>query len=215
MLTVLEPAATTGLTTLDMLKLALGITTDDDDDYLEMQIVNASSFVCGILNVAAAQDGTRNLGLETLEEYCSGPLLSRVPIVSIEAMADGNGDSLDPADYLVDKITGRLFGANTRWANLVYNYTPPALPMLVTYKAGWLLPGEDGRNLPPVIESATISRISSGRAGRGRDPAIKAERIPGVMDVEYWVGSTSSGGDGSGIPPDIMSQLSLYRRYTV
>ena len=38
MLTVIEPAATTALTTLDRAKLSLGITDDADDEYLEMLI---------------------------------------------------------------------------------------------------------------------------------------------------------------------------------
>jgi hypothetical protein len=217
MLTVIEPAATTALTTLDRVKLSLGITDDADDEYLEMMIAEQSDYVCSYLNVAMADDGTRTLGLETLEETLFVPMLSRLPVVEILSMADGNGEAFDPADYLVNPVSGRFMGPpSTRWMNLVYNFTPPPVPLVVTYKAGWLLPGDDGRNLPPVIESGCMSLISTYRAGRGRDPLAKSETIPGVISTEYWVGPVGGASSGaSGMPPDIASRLSFYRRHVV
>lgn len=218
MLTVIEPAATTALTTLDRVKLGLGITDDSSDELLEIQILEQSDVICALLNTAMAQDGTRTLGLETVEEILEGPTLSRLPVVEIEEIRDGNGTIFDPADYLVDKATGRFIGPpSAAWFNLVYNFTPPPIPLIVRYKAGWLLPGDEGRNLPRIIETGALSRVTSVRAAGARDPAIKAERIPGVIETEYWVGSISSSGDSGtgGIPPDIWSQLSMYRRLGV
>lgn len=215
MLTVIEPAATIALTTLDRVKLGLGITDDATDELLEIQILEQSEFVCALLNTAMADDGTRTLGLETVEEILETPALSRIPVVQIEEIRDGNGTVFDPADYLVHKATGRFIGpASAAWWNLVYNFTPPAIPIIVRYKAGWRLPGDENPNLPRVIQTATISRVTSVRAAGARDPNVKAERIPGVMDTEYWVGATGDSGTG-GIPPDLWTQLSLYRRLSV
>jgi hypothetical protein len=191
MLEVTVPAATTALTTLDRVKAGLGITDDADDEYLEAMIAEQSDYVCALLNVALADDGTRTLGLETIDEALTYPLLSRVPVLSIEGIWDGNGEPLDPLDYRFDKVTGRIYGANTRWANLVYNFTPPIIPLIVRYTAGWRLPGDDGRNLPYAIESATVSLISTARASRGRAPNVRAEDIPGVIRTEYWVGTAA------------------------
>jgi hypothetical protein len=216
MLTVIEPAATTALTTLDRVKLGLGITDDANDELLEIQILEQSEFVCALLNTAMAADGTRTLGLETVEEILEAPTLSRIPVVEIEEVRDGNGTLFDPADYLVDKATGRFIGpASAAWWNLVYNFTPPAIPIIVRYKAGWRLPGDENRNLPRVIETGAISRVTSVRAAGSRDPNVKAEDIPGVLRTEYWVGSTGGDSSTGGIPPDIWSQLSLYRRLSV
>jgi hypothetical protein len=100
--------------------------------------------------------------------------------------------------------------------NLIYNYTPPPIPIIARYTAGWLLPGDEGRNLPYPIETATVSRVSGVRVGGGRDPLVKAEDIPGVLRTEYWVGATGSDSGGTGgLPPDLWSQLSLYRRLGV
>lgn len=212
MLTVIEPAATTALTTLDRVKMGLGIVDDANDDLLEELILDQSEYVCALLNVAVAGDGTRTLGLETVEEILEVPMLSRVPIVEILSIMDGSGNVFDPADYLVDPMTGRFIGPpSAAWMNLVYNFTPPPIPIIVRYQAGWLLPNDTGCNLPRVIQSATISRVSTVQAGRGRDPNVKAEDIPGVIRTEYWVGSVGEGG----IPADIWSQLSLYRRLPI
>lgn len=217
MLEVIEAAATTALTTLERVKLSLGISDDADDEFLEMQIADQSDYVCAYCNVAMADDGTRTLGLETLEEMLTLPMLSRLPVVEILTITDGNGEPYDPADYLINPVSGRFVGpASDRWMNLVYNYTPPPIPMIVRYKAGWLLPGDEGRNLPLVIETGCTSLISTARAGRGRDPLVKAEDIPGVLRTEYWVGAVGgSAAGGSGLPPEIASRLSPYRRYVV
>jgi hypothetical protein len=214
MLTVIEPAASTALTTLDRVKFGLGITDDAGDEFLEMQILEQSEYICALLNVATADNGSRTLGLETVEEILEMPFLSRVPVVELISITDGNGTVYDPDDYRIHKMTGRFIGPpSTAWMNLIYNYTPPPIPIIAQYTAGWLLPGDEGRNLPYPIETAAVSRVASVRAGGGRDPNVRAERIPGVMDTEYWVGATGgdSGGTG-GIPPDIWSQISMYRR---
>lgn len=211
MLEIVTPASVTALTTLAAVKADLGLTDADEDAYLSAQIERVSAFICTFLAVVQADDGSRTLGRETLTEWIEAPLLSRVPVVSITSMEDGNGEALDPDDYVVDKPTGRFYGANARWMNLVYNYTPPVLPMAVTYTAGWLLPGETGRNLPHDIEAAALALIKAGRAGRGRDPLVKSEDVPGLIRTEYWVGTVSD----SAMPPDIAARLSLHKRLTV
>ena len=92
-----------------------------------------------------------------------------------------------------------------------------AYPSVVTYTAGWLLPGDDGRNLPPVIESGCMSLISTSRAGRGRDPLAKSRNHP-RRDLDRILGRPGRrrlGAGASGMPPDIDSRLSIYRRRTV
>jgi len=219
MLTVIEPADTTALTTLDRAKLSLGISDDLDDEYLEMLIEQQSDYVCGYLNVAMADDGTRTLGLETVEETFAPVawrprlILSRVPVVTIDAILVNDETLLDPEEYGVSGATGLLYRGSPSGFNWWWSYQNVS----VTYTAGWLLPGDDGRNLPAVIESGCMSLLSTARAGRGRDPLAKAEDIPGVIRTEYWVGSTGGamGAGASGMPPDIESRLSMYRRRTV
>jgi hypothetical protein len=212
MLTVAVPAATTALTSLDRLKFGLGIEDDANDEFLEMMIEEQSEYVCALLNVAAASDGTRTLGLETIDEILEIPILSRVPVVEVVSIMDGNGTVYDPADYRVDAMTGRFLGPpRSDWMNLVYNFMPPPIPVVVRYIAGWRLPNDADRNLPRPIESATLARVSTVRSSGQRDPNIKRENIPGVLETEYWVGSVGEGG----IPADVWSQLSMYRRLPI
>ena len=110
MLDVIGPAATTALTTLDRVKLSLGVTDDADDEYLEMMIAEQSDYVCGYLNVAMADDGTRTLGLETLEETMTYALAVAPPGRRDLAMEDGNGEVLDPADYSSIRSPGGSWG---------------------------------------------------------------------------------------------------------
>jgi hypothetical protein len=219
MLTVIEPAETTELTTLDRLKLSLGITEDTDDEYLDMLIDQQSDYVCAYLNVAMADDGTRTIGRETLTETFSPVawrpklILSRFPVFEVtEILVGTNNEPLDPAEYSVNRATGLLYRGSPAGWDWWWSYSTVS----VTYSAGWLLPGDEGTNLPAVIEGATMSLISTSRAGRGRDPLAKSETIPGVISTEYWVGPVgTSGSHASGMPPDIASRLSPYRRYIV
>ena len=218
MLNVITPAATTALTTLDRVKNGLGITDDAEDEYLEAMINAATDQACVYMNVVQAEDGTRTIGLETLEEvfpYCgyeTTVMLSRIPVVSIESVTvDEDGTLVDPAEYMVKRTTGIAF----RQPASYYGWW--GMPLTITYVAGWLLPGDSGRNLPWDIEDAAVRLVKTARSSRTRDPLTKSEDVPGLFRTEYWVGAVgaSAGPGGSSLPPDIASTLDFHRRWVL
>jgi len=225
MLTVTTAASSTRLTTLTTLKSELDLTSNGEDTYLANQIDAVSALVCTYLGVPSAADGSRTLGRETLVEtirldrrsyglpsrlyaHVSGLsiiVLSRRPVVSIASVIE-DGDVVDPANYEVNGATGivqRLDSDLPRdwWASKT----------VITYTAGWLLPGDAGRNLPFEIEDAVIKLIKAERFARKRDPALRAEDVSGIGRQEYQIGGALG---GAAIPPDIAAQLDQYRNVT-
>lgn len=219
MLTNTTPATATDLTTLDVVKAQLNILSDDEDDILEAEIASTSAMICNYLEIASANDGSRTLGRETLVETIrrsqggsrprSGDgraiMLARYPVVSITSVVE-DGTALVATDFELDGAKGLL----TRLADdIVSDWT--AMKVVVTYVAGWLMPGQVNRNLPTDIEDVAIGLIGAGRFARLRDPLVKGEEIPGVLRTDYWVGSI---GNGS-MPPDLAAQLDPYRNVRV
>lgn len=221
MLVITSAADSTDLTTLETVKLELGITASDEDEYIASKIERVSSTVCTYLNVAAGTDGTRTLGRETLTETFqlsinrqvqssingrSELTLARYPVSSITSVTV-SGTALDTADYGVDGATGILYRLNSDGVQCQWETGL----IVVVYVAGWLLPGDTGSNMPLDIEDATIGLIKLARAARERDPLVKSENFAGILSTTYW----TPDGDSSAIPPDIAYKLAPYRNISV
>jgi hypothetical protein len=229
MFTISTRAEKTALTTLAAVKLNLGITDGKDDAWLQTQIDSASMVICNYLGVEMADDGTRTLGQETLVEtldrrsrYPWLPpfgivvprreadariTLARRPVRGIASIAE-NGTALDPADFELEATTGIV----RRLSSALVAAWPCTL-IVVTYTAGWLLPGQDNRNLPPDIEQAAIGLVQASWFARKRDPNVKSENIFGIRQVDYFFGTP---GQGAGpLPVDVMAKLGPYRNMSL
>jgi hypothetical protein len=223
-LEVAKAAESTGLTTLAKLKDDLKISSGKDDDYLKGQIAEVSGHVCAYLKVPQADDGSRTLGLEQLIEtfrYSGGShgfrgrlfhhedeprhsrlLLARKPVTAIASVVE-NGVTLDPEQY---QVIGRS-GILVRLRNDRQSSWHTSGKLVVTFSAGWILPGQQGRTLPAEIEGAVVDLIKMARSARTRDPTVKSENVHGVDSVEYWVGGI---GEGE-LPETIASKLERYK----
>jgi hypothetical protein len=225
-LTVLTAATQTDLTTLAAVKAELGLTDNKDNVWLALQIAVASQIVTDYLNVVEADDGTVTLGREQLAEtfrihrsrYLARRLdsertqylvLSRRPIASIDSVVH-DGVTLDPSEYEVDGAGILKHLASDRPTDWNGN------KVVVTYTAGWLLPGQTGRNLLADIESATIGLVKASWYARLRDPNIKSEEdnIPGVRDhkVDYFFRSPEP---GAPLPEEIAQKLNRHRQINI
>lgn len=226
MLSVLTPADQTDLTTLAAVKSELQIADSKDNVWLSLQISVASQMVTDYLNVMGADDGTVTLGRETLQEtfrvhhsrYLARRLdsertqylmLSRRPVVSIDGLIQ-DGVALDPSEYEVDGSGALKHLSSDRPTDWNGN------KVVVTYTAGWLLPGQDGRTLPRDIESATIGLVKAAWFARLRDPNIKSEEenIPGVIDqkTDYFFRSPEP---GAPLPEEIAQKLNRHRQINI
>lgn len=200
MLTVTSPAASYDLTTLAAVKTALEVTGSDDDAFLSDLIERASGFIAAWCNRVFAR--------ETVEETfrLSRPAyhvqLARWPVASIATISEA-GTALTSAEWEMDASTGTLY----RLGSSDNRCTFPAAKIVVSYTAGYLLPGDAGRTLPAEVEGACIALVSLAYHQKGRDPLVKSATL-GQTALSYW-----SGGNGEdGMPADVAPILMRYRQ---
>ncbi len=232
MLTVTTRANSTALTTLSNVKLSLAIKDRTNDVWLGRQIDVVSQQACELLGVEMADDGSRDLGVETVNEtqdrrtrYPWLPplgvirprreadtiiILGRRPVIAISSITE-NGVAVDPGDYELFATDGRVkrlsSGLPAAW---------PCTIIVIGYTAGWKLPGDDasvsGPALPAPIEEAVIEGIQAKLSQRTRDLGVRSETIPGVRTVEYFFGAP---GQDQPLPPSAMSKLNPYRNMSL
>jgi hypothetical protein len=215
--TVIEPAETAALTTLERVKLELGIDNTDGDEILIVKIAEASSDIA----VRCAPTLRRETVTQTfypdrwsecvsalrLRNYPVAAIIDRtveeiIEMVPTDVLIPGvivDGVGLDAAEYRFVPENGLLYRANFPWAF--------CQSVAVTYRGGYLLPGQANRNLPASIEAACVELVSGYWHSRGRDPLVKSETNFGVAEFQYWVGAVGEAGD---LPPGVMQKISPY-----
>jgi hypothetical protein len=203
--TVIEPASSRNLVSVGVVKAVLGITDGSLDDFL----TTAIKFV----SAAIAQYCNRELVVETVKDEFwpardshpyqvpggIAPLqLKRWPIVEdgVSAVVEDGVTLVDSTDYRVDYANGQLIrldgaGYPTQW---------PARAIAVTYDAGFSA-------IPADVQDAAVRMVNARLQGRGRDPNLRQESIPGVREVQYWIPNSPTGN----MAPDIEDLLDNYR----
>ncbi len=205
---IIASAVCRDLTVLDTVKMELGIPTADasHNDQIAVLIKQASSVISAYCdNMFAEETVQETFWSDYPSEYANSFMLSREPVSEILSV-DIDGTILDPVEYRLgtDSHLHRvnfISGGCSLWT-----WTQEAV---ITYTAGYLL--LDG--LPYGIERAALMLIKDYYSGVGRDPRVRAEDIPGVRNVTYWVGGMGVGNQGSTLPPDVLALLAPYRRY--
>jgi len=202
--TITTAASATRLTTVERFKEETGITSNNNDGLLAKKIDEATSDIEAHL--------ARTFCRETLTETFWGDsdwaerlVLARAPVVSITSITVDDV-AVDASEVRLDAESGLLYRLDASGYPSFWTWCKSAV---IVYVAGYLLPGESGRNLPPAVEAGALSLVSSYWQSRGRDPMVKSESVPGVMDVQYWVGSVGEAGE---LPPDVITKISPFRR---
>ncbi|WP_156948879.1 phage head-tail connector protein [Bradyrhizobium sp. WSM1417] len=205
--TVASPASDTALTTLERVKLELGIPDSNtaSNEVLQEKIDEASDDIEAALGFRLV----RETAVETFwhEQYDSAPeklVLDRTPVASITSVVV-DGVAIDASTWRLDPNTGELFalcnGYPSVWLFLQ--------SIVVSYGGGYILPPASNRTLPKGIEGACVALVSSFWAARGRDPTLRSEEIPDLISATYWVGAVGEDGE---LPPDIVAKLAPFRR---
>lgn len=203
MIEVITPATNLKLTTVAAVKADLGITGSDQDAQLGTLIDQYSAAIVGWCDRPFALETVR----ETLFERCrsDGLMLSRWPIVSITSVAI-DGTTLNPADYVADKVTGILY----RRSATAHGAYWPAGESVVEFSAGYILPGDDDRTLPHDVERAAIMLVKGALAYSRADLAVRSIEVQDIETVNFW--NLNQGGD---MPLHIQGLLSGYRRLAI
>jgi hypothetical protein len=216
---VVTPAGSELLTTLSRVKGELNITTGANDEILTAKIAEASSDIQAAIGYRLpSEDVTETFWHDDPHRLRHAPhlgnpaettlFLKRTPV---SAIANVTVDSvvLDPSAYRLDPGAG-----------LLDRLSPDGFPcswcfcksVVVAYTAGFVLPGVKGRNLDYGIEGAVVALVSDYWASRGRDPTLRSESIPGVIDRQFWVGAV---GDPGLLPPRVLASIAPFRRPAV
>jgi hypothetical protein len=197
MLTIISPAAHQRLTTVEALRVELGLTGGADDAYLEALIEQASAAMASWCGRSFALESVR----ETLHrDGRAGTLmLSRWPVVSIEAVTIG-GTVLDPA-LAEAEDGGFLYQLDGNGCRIGW----PSGRAVVDYRAGYVLPDKPASTLPKDIERAAIIQVKAWFLGRDRDPLTRSENVEGVGSTDYFSGTRTD------LVPEVENILSRYR----
>jgi uncharacterized phiE125 gp8 family phage protein len=201
MIIVTTPAATTDLTTLAAVKSELGLSTNEHDAQIASYISQASDSVKAYCNRTFARESV----IEAFRvDLPSEPLvLTLFPVSAIDSIIE-NGVALTTDDFFVDDRDGTLWRLSndrmTHW---------PCGKISVAYTAGYLLPGDDGRDLPHDIERAVIMLAAQSFLGAGTDARVKRESVDGIGSTERFLLSAS------GMTPDAEALLARYRQVAV
>ncbi len=187
------------LTTRATVQADLGLVVPSPDDaWIDAEISAASTAIEGYCSRVFARETLReqwrDISLEKL-------ILARAPVVSITSVVE-DGVTLASTDYELDAATGflwRLSGdARTHWR---------AQKVVVTYLAGYLLPGQSGRDLPADIERACRLAVVSAFQQRGRDVMIRSESDTAIGSISYL----DPRGGMEALPPQVAGLLGPYR----
>lgn len=200
-LTVTTVASSYDLTTLADVKAELGITTGVSDSVLRRYISSASA--------AAMQYCNRTFSVEVVsEQFFSDratrlvrggvkPLqLTRWPIISVASVTENSVPLAINTDYAIDPANGQLTRLDD-CGSAVY-WRP--LSLTVAYSAGYAA-------IPLDLADAIIRMVTRRFAAKGRDPNLKQQNIPGVIEQQWWIAT----GTESGNSPDITDVLDNYR----
>ncbi len=224
-LVVDTPAASTGLTELDALKRAMGITEKDNDAFLRELVQRASdearTYCSRLFSRQQYTEDVRSEGSLLLQ-------LAERPVVSVESVTL---DGVALTDHRIeDAEAGELYRElGWQWHVFQQRTLGGGQPLpgeefpkyVVQYTAGWLLPGETGRTLPHDVERAIIDYVKAMFGGKGPQTgittsvgAVKSKAIDGLR-IEY---ETAGGGGGAAtssvvevMPPSTVATLRRYR----
>jgi hypothetical protein len=184
------------LTTLESLKIILGISGSAEDATLTLLIKQAGSVIEGH---CARPFGRHD---EVFSRFLDRPQLRLVlpvrPVASVVSVMVGDAE-IAAADYALESSgSGLLRRVGGLW--------PQGVDISVSYSAGWVLPGVDGRDLPEAVERACIALVRLWRAESGLNPLLKSTSAEGVGTDTFWVG-----GLPGGLPPEVESSLAAFR----
>lgn len=193
------------LTTLATLKAELGVTGSSQDTRLSALINQVSDAI----ETFCDRKFQRRTVTETVLRHRRTIYLSAWPVVSIASITD-SGVAWTADDYTLDAdegiITRSLYGVG---------YGSPCgydsfAALSIAYTGGYILPGAEGSNLPGDLERACLDLASRYFHGGGRDPALRSETVPGVIE-QSWSAVDSIQTVG-GLPLDVARSLSGYKR---
>ena len=188
--------------TLADIKVYLGVTSSDYDNYLTLALAAAIDAVekfCG--RVFILETVTEKLYNQVSVSFVN---LGRPPVTSITSV-QVDGTALDASEYKFDQILGQLFFTNS----------PKSGDFEIEFEGGF-------DPIPPAVDYTLKESVKSMYNNRDSDPTLgplKSERIDGAATLAYFApdgyGSSESGNGAPAIIAAYADLLEPYRLETV
>lgn len=205
MLTLITPAADTGLLSVAELRAAVGLAAGDSSRDADLTTLGAqvAGMIAGFCRVTRAGTAPATLRAETLEQVWRLPspvaplILARrfvASIVSASIAGTAIGSSLLELDSGAG-LLHRLDSGDRRCA------WPCEDKIVVRYVAGFA-------TVPDELKSCAIDLVRMMDSVSGRDPLLRAQQWDGIGREEYQI--TSGMVMDGGIPKDIADRLSPF-----
>lgn len=206
-ISVTAPAGDLTYLSIAEMRAAVGIADDSRDTDLQRISGRVASAITEACKVATDGATPPTLRKETITDtfrlsrtmarlhYTDpAPLhLSRRPIVSIASVVEA-GTTLDPTSYEIRAAEGAIYRLNVDsrcdWS---------VGKTVVVYDAGWV-------TVPERLKLANEKLLRQYWFENGRDPSERQVNIPGVMEVQRWIGAPAD----PSIPQDVMDDLGPY-----
>lgn len=203
--TVIEPAATFALVSVEMAKdyLQIPVTDTSQDGTLGVQIAQVSSAINSYCDRVFVRQGYRDQFRMPSNWLGAGePLVTRQrPIVTVAnlPMVSVVEDGSTITAWEVYCNPGHLYrldgsSAVAAWAGAL---------VVVDYEAGFEL-------IPEDVQGACLQWLSARWNTRGRDPMLRSQTIPDVVAETYYVDTTQSA-----MPSEVQQTLINYRLWSV
>lgn len=209
---VVTPADSLALVTLDQVKAALGIDLADtsQDAALTQQIAQVSRAIDNYCDRTFARQGYRDQFRYVYNWLTSGePLRTRqahfpigvdgLPVVIITE----DGAALDPALWEADIATGELYRLGG--ANVIGTWTGSTI--VVDYDGGF-------DPIPSDVQGAALEWVNVRWSTRGRDPTLRGQTIPDVIEEVYADPSRNNSGATAAMPGLVLDWLQPYRLWS-
>jgi hypothetical protein len=214
--TIVTPAKTLDLTTLDAFKTDLGLEETADDAFLKQQITNesrtAQSNCHRVFAVQIYQDKfflPRDFHPRVLREAVEPLQLSSMPAspvgpewsLEVESVVEGQSNPVtlvQGTDFLVDPFKAQLIRVNERG----YPRSWRASPVIVVYSAGY-------SPIPADVAQAANLLVKMRWYARKRDPMVRSRSAVGIYEASYWGGTGIGGADD--MTAEATAKLERYR----
>jgi hypothetical protein len=217
--TVLTPATNFNLTSVENLRSDLALSdTSITDDYLDRLIQQSARAIVKHCDLEFAVQTYRDAWKNSSCPLTSSNVLlaANLPLVEVTLVSEDGATLASGTSYESNKDSGALYRLNGSGSPQSWSRSN----LVIEYRAGWLLPGEEADEddespptaLPPDVEDACIRLVKARLLARGRDSNVRMENVEGVGSKQYWV---PTGADSGNIPPDIADILAPYCRVSV
>jgi hypothetical protein len=217
--TLLSPADSYDLVTLDVVKAELQLTDDASDPWLKTAITQVSAAMARFCNRSNAIASEASFAVETVQDLfyperdaypfqvpggASVLQLSHWPVTNILEVNITDPAGATPqilvadTDYVLDASVGQLIRLD---AFMAYPTQWVPIRTAVKYSGGF-------DPIPDDVVDAALRWVTMRWSDRGRDPNLKSLEQPMVGTKTYWVGAQPM---TEGVPTEIASLLIKYR----